>query len=145
MKKYVTLFLAAALLPLAGCTSTGTTDIYAAAGEPHVLLSYPSPSELRGDFFPAVLMRVDGRSMRDAQRQTFRLIPGEHEIRLRPTSILILKNLPKSADERKVPGRFREKPVTVTLEAGKHYIFGARIREADYDSWEPIVREREAR
>lgn len=131
------------LVVIAGCAAKGTTDIYAAADEPHVLLSYPSPSEIGGGFYPAVLLRVDGRSVASAQRLTFRLQPGQHEFELQPSSSMIINNLPKGRQAGKVPGWFERRTVTMTLEAGEEYIFGARIAGENYAGWQPVVRARD--
>lgn len=137
-----TLLLILALSAAVSCAGLTTTQIYADADEPHVILEYPEVSDLRADFYPARLMRIDGRTIWDTSRRQIRITPGEHEIGLEPSHRLIATYLPKHLDDKKVPTRFTEKTVTAIFEAGKTYVFGAEIEGENFSNWTPVVREK---
>lgn len=131
MKRLI--FSALSLLLVAACS--GSAGPYANPSDPHAMLDFNAPVS---KVMAVRLATLDGHNNMDAQRRTFPVSPGTHEVvvialgsdsLVGSSSLQAITGSVKKTD----PGKF-----TITVEAGIRYFIAAEATN-DQGGWKPII------
>lgn len=141
MKMMIRAGLATLFFALAGCSGMGHPALVG-GGEPHALLEIMMAGDVSETQYPAKLEKIDGAQLVQGNRRAFRVAPGEHEVSLSLDAMALARYETGRGNQVRVSSMsadVREKTVTVNLEAGKTYKFGAFIEGYRFEEWQPFV------
>lgn len=142
MKRTATWLLATSPLLLAAC-ATGGHPALVEANAPHARVEQLLQANIDDEHVRTTLVRIDGEGIHQGERRRFLLEPGRHTLGF-TLDVESLKQYEVGRGDRypdpsASAARVNEKTVTVNLEAGESYTFGATMEDFAYAKWEPFV------